>query len=34
MYKESEDALKSMYKPKAELLICGDINRDYLIVIN
>jgi len=23
-----------MYKPIAELLICGDINRDYLIEIN
>jgi hypothetical protein len=23
-----------MYKPKAELLICGDINADYHIEIN
>jgi len=26
--------LKCLYKPKAELLICGDINTDYLIENN
>jgi hypothetical protein len=33
-FKKSNDALKYMYKPKAELLICGDINADYLTEIN
>lgn len=26
-----DDALKHLYKPKVELLICADINTDYLI---
>jgi hypothetical protein len=28
------DTLKYLYKPKAEFLICGDINTDYLIESN
>jgi len=31
IYKYPDDALTHLYKPKAELLICGDINTDYLI---
>ena len=26
-----DDALQNQYKPKAEFLICGDKNTDYLI---
>ena len=29
--KTLDDTLKHLYKPKAEFLICGDINTDYLI---
>jgi hypothetical protein len=29
--KNVDDTLKYLYKPKAEFLICGDINTDYLI---
>jgi hypothetical protein len=32
--KNLDDALKHMYKPEAEFLICGDITRDYLIDSN
>ena len=32
--KNLDDALKCLYKPKEELLICGDINTDYLIESN
>ena len=32
--KKIDDALKYLYKPKAKLLICGDINTDYLIESN
>lgn len=29
--KDLDDTLMYMYKPKAEFLICGDTNTDYLI---
>jgi hypothetical protein len=29
--KKLDDTLKHLYKPKSELLICGNINTDYLI---
>jgi exonuclease III len=29
--KRLDDTLKLLYKPKAEFLICGDINTDYLM---
>jgi exonuclease III len=32
--KNLDDTLKHLYKPEAELLICGDINTDYLIDSN
>jgi hypothetical protein len=32
--KHLDDTLKLLYKPKAEFLICGDINTDYLIESN
>jgi hypothetical protein len=32
--KNLDDTLKYLYKPKAEFLICGDINTNYLIESN
>jgi exonuclease III len=32
--KNLDDALKHQYKPKAEFLICGDINTEYLMQTN
>jgi len=32
--KNLDDALKHLYKPKAEFLSCGDIKTDYLIESN
>jgi len=32
--KNLDDVLKHLCKPKAELLICGDINKDCLIETN
>jgi hypothetical protein len=32
--KNLDDTLKYLYKPKAELIICGDINTNYLIESN
>jgi len=32
--KNLDDALKHLYKPKAEFLNCGDITTDYLIESN
>jgi len=29
-FKKLDDTLKYLYKPKAEFVLCGDINTDYL----